>query len=1321
MGTPGDGLRPKFAWRQGAPARPGERATGGFTHPSCLVWLAVALAAAALAAGCGAALPALPRLTLAPATATLQAGGGSQQFAVQVLNSSDTNVVWKVNGVLGGSVADGTISQTGLYQAPATVPTGPVAVEALSVANPNSSASAAITLTPPIGITLQPATATVSGGGSQQFAATVTNTTNTAVTWAVNGVAGGNDQAGHVSSGGDYQAPASFPGLSTVTITVTSAADPNISAAATVTLQQAVAITVAPATATVVTGTGAGFVANVSGTTSNAVTWAVNGTAGGNPTVGTITATGAYLAPKAVPAPPTVTVSATLTADPTKSASAVVTIVAPTTVTVAPATANLNLNDTQQFTAQVIGPQNTAVTWSVNGAAGGAAAVGTISTSGLYTAPASYPGEQTITVTATSTADPTASGSAAVSIVQPVTVKVTPAAATVNLKASQAFLATVSGSPNPNVTWSVNGVPGGNATFGTVDANGLFSAPATLPSPATETVTATADANKAASASAQVTLQTPPSAFTIAPTSAAMTLAKAASGTQTFQIALSTGFTNPVKLTLSGEPVNVTAGLDQTTLNASGPVTLTLTTASISLAQTGVPVTLTATSTDAQGNATVQTATVLLSITGWAGHVSTLAGGPGGVGFEDGLGADDELEPTAITSDGGATLFFADKRGTALRSYGLVNQNVTTLLGGPYSYTIGEGDGIAYDPASTTVYVADGLRNRIVAFTLGTYTDRVVAGGGIGAGGGSLAGYADATGAAALFDYPHGIALSPDGSTLYVADSSNGVIRQVNVASGAVSTLAGQHGVYRSTDGIGAAASFCQPTGLAIAPGGANLYISDQCGYVIRQLALATATVSTVAGNGTQGQSDGPAASATFNALAGVATDPHAGSNLVYIVDGDEIRALHLGSSPTVYTLAGDIGAGQNDGASGGASFYDPSSVTALADNVGPGTTTLFVADSDNGLLRRLDFQNPLAATSAATAQATVTTIAGQPSHRGSTDGVGTGAHFSGASVATFSQPEGIVTDGTTAYVADSENGAIRKIDLATGQVSTVAGPHLGSSDGLGPEASFYKPGGLAWDQANNILYIADTGNAEIRKLDLATDIVSTIAGSHAQAAYVNGTFAAARFNHPYGILVSPDGTKLYVADTGNDAIRLIDLSAGTVSTLAGGDAPNGGLGSADGVGNAARFAEPNGLVFDATGQNIYISDFENEAIRELNLSTLAVTTVVGFQHLCGFADGSAATATLCTPAFIATDGRSLFWGDSNTGLLRVLDFATNQVSTLAGSPGLMHMVDGDFTEAPGELIGPVRYNGVFGLALAPDDSFILFTDKTANVIRIIH
>jgi len=162
------------------------------------------------------------------------------------------------------------------------------------------------------------------------------------------------------------------------------------------------------------------FAASVGDAASNAVTWQVNGTTGGNTTVGTISSTGVYTAPASQPSPDTVTVSAVSAADPTRSGWTQVTITpAVVSVAVSPTSATLNTGAMQAFTAKVTGSSNTAVTWQVNGATGGNTTAGTITSAGVYTAPAAVPSPAVVTVTAVSVAAPTDSGSASVTITAP--------------------------------------------------------------------------------------------------------------------------------------------------------------------------------------------------------------------------------------------------------------------------------------------------------------------------------------------------------------------------------------------------------------------------------------------------------------------------------------------------------------------------------------------------------------------------------------------------------------------------------------------------------------------------------------------------------------------------------------------------------------------------------------------------------------------------------------------------------------------------------------------------------------------------------------
>ncbi len=205
-----------------------------------------------------------------------------------------------------------------------------VVVSATS-ATTSAPSNASTGMCPPVAITVTPATASVMvGTGTRTFTAVVTNTSNAAVTWSVNGVAGGNSAVGTISTTGAYTAPASVPTPATVTVTATSAADTTKSASSQVTISSPISVSVSPTTASVQTGMTQSFSATVTGTGNMMVSWSVNGVAGGNSTVGMISSSGVYTAPTTVPNPAVVTVAAVSAADSTKSASAQTTVVAST-------------------------------------------------------------------------------------------------------------------------------------------------------------------------------------------------------------------------------------------------------------------------------------------------------------------------------------------------------------------------------------------------------------------------------------------------------------------------------------------------------------------------------------------------------------------------------------------------------------------------------------------------------------------------------------------------------------------------------------------------------------------------------------------------------------------------------------------------------------------------------------------------------------------------------------------------------------------------------------------------------------------------------
>jgi sugar lactone lactonase YvrE len=318
---------------------------------------------------------------------------------------------------------------------------------------------------------------------------------------------------------------------------------------------------------------------------------------------------------------------------------------------------------------------------------------------------------------------------------------------------------------------------------------------------------------------------------------------------------------------------------------------------------------------------------------------------------------------------------------------------------------------------------------------------------------------------------------------------------------GVVTTMAGSAGQVGSSDGIGSAARFDYPEGVAVDSAG-NVYVADQSNDEIRKI-TPSGVVSTLAGSaGQPGSSDGTGSAARFYEPTGVALDS-AGN--VYVADkyNDEIRKIT--PSGVVSTLAGSAGQiGSSNGAGGAARFDDPEGVAV--DSAG----NVYVADASNDEIRKV------------TPSGVVTTLAGSAGQSGSSDGTG--------SAARFYHPTGVAVDSAgNVYVADYYNQEIREV-TPSGVVTTLAGSagQVGSSDGIGSAATFDYPWGVAVDSEGNV-YVADAANNEIRKIT-PSGAVTTLAGSAGQTGSSDGTGSAARFDQPTGVAVDSAGN-VYVAD----------------------------------------------------------------------------------------------------------------------------------------------------------------------------------------------
>ncbi len=344
----------------------------------------------------------------------------------------------------------------------------------------------------------------------------------------------------------------------------------------------------------------------------------------------------------------------------------------------------------------------------------------------------------------------------------------------------------------------------------------------------------------------------------------------------------------------------------------------------------------------------------------------------------------------------------------------------------------------------------------------------------------------------------------------------------VSITSGSVTpvtvtTLAGS-GAQGSVDGTGTGATFAGPIKVAMDSAG-NVYVADLGNNKIREI-TPVGVVTTLAGSGLQGSSDGTGAAATFHFPGDVAVDS-AGN--VYVADtySNKIRRITAG---VVTTLAGSGAPGSADGTGTAATFSTPYGVaTDSSDNI-------YVADTYSHKIRKI------------TPGGVVTTLAGS-GVQGSADGTGTAA--------TFDYPYGLVTDSSdNTYVADTYSHKIRKITPA-GVVTTLAGSGApGSADGTGTSATFNFPNGVAADSSGNI-YVADTSSNKIRKITPG-GVVTTLAGSGVQGS-ADGAGATASFNEPSGVGVDSSGN-VYVADYVNNKIRKITQGTPppcyTISTL---------------------------------------------------------------------------------------------------------------------------------------------------------------------------
>ncbi|MBI5481416.1 MAG: hypothetical protein HY906_21330 [Deltaproteobacteria bacterium] len=489
--------------------------------------------------------------------------------------------------------------------------------------------------------------------------------------------------------------------------------------------------------------------------------------------------------------------------------------------------------------------------------------------------------------------------------------------------------------------------------------------------------------------------------------------------------------------------------------------------------------------------------------------------------------------------------------GCMIRKIDLQAGQVTTVAGNSMCYgsqadgfgtaaRFGEPRGMLVDAAGNALYVADRYKIRKVDLTQNPVQVSTVAGG-------SLAGWANATGTSAQFRMLGGLAV--EGTALWIADQGNHEIRKLDLSSLAVTTEFGDHGQPGASD---APARFNEPRALALQPG--RVLVGEYASHVLRGVDRVGGTAATLAGTRSQaGSADGGLLAARFSAPRAIALH---GQDVYVGSPTQRLRRLDLAGA-TVGTLS---------------QAPDPM-VLGLYEPVAAPDGRLF-AVFQNQDLYQLD------------------PVTGAPT------GLTAGGPID---LVEFGVPHGGVVLGDDLYVVDPSESLLYRVRLDTGAVSVFAGrsQSLSASDGPLAEALFVSP--VAITACNGELFIAENDSLKqvaghvIRRIDLASQWVSTVAGSPDLRGDRDGQGVAVRFNSPEGIAC--DGRSLYVADTLNHVVRQIGLATGEVTTFVG---LSGEAGAVDGTGSAARLNYPRGLVHDPAAGCLYVADRDDNVLRRI-------------------------------------------------------------------------------------------------------------------------
>ncbi len=682
-------------------------------------------------------------------------------------------------------------------------------------------------------------------------------------------------------------------------------------------------------------------------------------------------------------------------------------------------------------------------------------------------------------------------------------------------------------------------------------------------------------------------------------------------------------------------------------------------------------------------------------------HLISTVAGTGTAGFNgDGITATSAelFDPTNVFVDAAGNLFISDTGNERVREINATTHLISTIAGtGVQGYN---GDGIAATTAelsnplgitvdsSGNVFIADTQNNRVREVNSVTHKISTVAGTGTayywGDGGPATA---------AFLNHPTDVVLDAAGD-LFIADAMNNEIREVNATTQYITTVAGNYSTSHQGDGVAATATQLNyPVAIAVDAAG-DIFIADTNDSRVREVNAVTQLITTIAGSSTYGDDGGGnGVAATATGLAsptGVAVD--AAGN-VYIADtqDNQVREVNA-STQLINTVAGTGNESYNgDGIAATSAEVRPNSVAvdALGD--------IFIADPISHMVREVNATTHLISTVAGTG------IAG---YNG--DGIA-------ATAAELDAPIGVALDSAGDIFIADQNFRIREVNAVTHLISTVAGVGYNAGNNLdgapASQANLFSLGGIAVDNAGDLFFSAAD---QVVEINATTQLMTVIAGAVGGGGiYSNGPQLAtnAHLDTPEGIAFDAAGN-IDIADTGDDAIREVNLTTQLITTVAGGvgEGYNG-----DGIpATSASLNVPLSVAVDAAG-DIFISDYNNDRIREVSAVTHLISTVAGINQAGYNGDGIPGTsAELYHPNGIALDtSGNLYIADTNNSRVRELTNGLSLNVTQATPSVVAVDPTGSYTGNP--FTATATATGIGSTTVNGNATFTYYTGSTVN------